>query len=100
MQDRGWVDWQQWSDAGLVGFGQMPVKNVAARLREFSQEAKKILDKTGADHVVYGLKVYGEDGELETVKFYLFPMDDATFDKDVASMKNCTVYALHKGTAS
>lgn len=100
MKNNGWVKWSQYTDQGLVNFGQMPIRDVPKTLREFSQGAKELLDKTGADHVVYGLKVYDENGELEAVKFYQLPMDDATFDKDVATLKNCTVYALHKGTGN
>lgn len=100
MKNNGWVKWSQYTDQGMVNFGQMPIRDVPKTLREFSQGAKELLDKTGADHVVYGLKVYDENGELEAVKFYQLPMDDATFDKDVATLKNCTVYALHKGSTN
>lgn len=91
-----WVRWSQWDNGGMVGFGQMPVQDVEKDLQKFEQEASIILKKTGADHVVYGLKVYDDEGELAAVKFYLKPMNDEDFQKDVASLKDVVVYALHK----
>jgi len=98
MKNDGWVRWSQWSEAGMIGFGQMPLRNVDKNLREFAETARTIMDKTHADHVVYGLKTYDDDGILEEVKFYLMPMNDYDFQNDVATLTGCTVYALHNGT--
>ena len=38
--------------------------DIQLNLQKFEQEAKKLLDETGADHVVYGMKIY-EDGQSE-----------------------------------
>lgn len=54
-----------------------------------------MLKKTGVDHVVYGVKSYGDDGELEEVRFYQKPMTDERFEKDVASKTGLVVYAVH-----
>lgn len=98
MNNDGWVRWSQWECGGMIGFGQMPLKNVDGWLRKFAADAKKLLDETDADHVVYGLKIYDDDGDLDTVKFYMQPMTDNEFQEDVATLKGVTVYALHKGT--
>ena len=99
MKNNGWVQWQQWTASGLVGFGRMPVKDVGQNLRKFEQEAGKIMRETGAAHVLYGVKLYDDDGDLQEVKFYLEPMDDARFEKDVASKTGVVVYALHNHSA-
>ncbi len=98
MKNDGWVRWSQWSEEGMTNFGQMPIRDVAKNLREFAAEAKKILLKTGADHVVYGLKEYDDDGDLDEVRFYLAPFTDADFQKEVVPIKGCVIYAVHKGT--
>lgn len=90
-----WIKWTQWDKGGMVGFGQMPGRDVEKNLQNFELEAAKVLKETGADHVVYGMKLYDENDELEHVKFYMAPMDDATFQKDVASLSGCVIYALH-----
>lgn len=99
MKNGGWVRWTQWTSEGMVNFGQMPVKDVGQNLRKFEQEAGKIMRETGAAHVLYGVKLYDDDGDLQEVKFYLEPMDDARFEKDVASKTGVVVYALHNHSA-
>ena len=91
-----WVKWYQYGENGLIDFGQMPLENVADELRKFEKQALETLKETGADHVVYGLKVYGEDGYTDCVKFYMKPMSNDDFYNDVATLKNCIVYAVHK----
>lgn len=91
-----WVRWRHWTSSGLVGFGQMPLKNVEAELQKFEKEACRILKETGADHVLYGVKEYDENGELEEVRFYLEPMSEAEFENDVVKKSaGLVVYALH-----
>ena len=96
MSELKWVPWTQWSSGGMVGAGQMTLKEVQENLQRFERKAKEILSETGADHVLYGVKYYGDDGTLEKVGFYLEPMDDERFDRDVSSISNATVYAVHK----
>ena len=91
-----WVKWSTWTEAGCTNFGEMCLKDVGKHLREFGAEAKKLLDKTGADHILYGVKLYNNDGELEKVKFYLLPMSDEEFEKVVANKRKTLVYAYHK----
>lgn len=90
-----WVRWSQWTGEGMVNFGQMPVREIAKYLQAFEMDAKEVLEKTGADHVLYGVKQY-EDGTLTEVRFYMIPMDDEQFERDVASKRGMVVFALHK----
>lgn len=90
-----WVRWSQWTGEGMVNFGQMPVRDIAKYLQAFEMDAKEVLEKTGADHVLYGVKQY-EDGTLTEVRFYMIPMDDEQFERDVASKRGVVVFALHK----
>lgn len=90
-----WVKWTHWTKEGCVEFGQMPMENVQKNLQTFETEARKILKETGADHVLYGVKLLGDDYEVEEVKFYLEPMTDEEFEKKVASIPGVQVYAVH-----
>lgn len=90
-----WVKWSQWTGEGMVNFGQMPVRDIAKYLQAFEVDAKEVLQKTGADHVLYGVKQY-EDGTLTEVRFYMIPMDDEQLEKDVANKRGVVVFALHK----
>lgn len=91
-----WVRWSNWTPAGCVQVGQMPVREVDSHIRRFGEEAAKLLKETGADHVLYAIKDYGEYGcWLEEVKFYQLPMTDAEFEEKVASIPGVTVYAHH-----
>ena len=38
-----WVGWSRWSDAGMVEFCQGPLNKLEESIREFEQEAKKVL---------------------------------------------------------
>ena len=73
MKNGGWVRWRHWTESGLVAFGQMPIRDVGRELQKFEAEAIKVLKETGADHVLYGVKEYDSDGDLDTVRFYLEP---------------------------
>lgn len=96
MRDTSLVSWAYWPQGGPVVHGKMPRKDMQKTLQKFEGEAQKVLAETGADHVVYGRKFYNEDGELEEIRFYLFPMTDTEFEKRVIPMKNQQVYAIHK----
>ena len=45
---------------------------------------------------MYGRKLYDEGGELEELRFYLMPMTDEEFEKEVVPLKSQQVYAVHK----
>ena len=91
-----WIRWTQWTEIGLINYGQMPAMDVDKYLRDFERQAKEVLEETGADHVLYGIKSYDNDGNLEEVRYYMIAMDDDRFEKDVASKPGATVYALHR----
>lgn len=103
MYGYDWVRWSQYSKpeygpnstAVMLDYGQMPISNVNKYLAEFENEAKELLDKTGADHVVYGVKLFSEDGKLEEVEFYMLEVEDKKFYENFASAENCIVYAVH-----
>lgn len=95
-QTTKWVRWTQWSVCGLVGVGQMPLNQVQPNLQRFERMARRLLAEKNADHVLYGVKNYDDNGELEEIKFYLEPMDDERFERDVASIPGVTVYAVHR----
>lgn len=96
MKSDAWVHWSQWSDGGMVAFGQMPKLDMQNRLHEFEKEARKLLKRTGADHVVFGIKRFDENGKLEEIRFYLKPMGDEEFYQTTGNLRACQVYALHK----
>ena len=96
MNDPYWVQWSHWTDQGMVEFGQMPRKKMQENLQRFEVEARKLLAETGADHVLYGRKLYDDDGELDELRFYLFPMTDEEFEKEVVPLNGQQVYAVHK----
>lgn len=96
MGDSYWVRWSHWTDQGMVEFGQMPRKKMQENLQRFEVEARKLLEQTEADHVLYGRKLYDEAGELEELRFYLMPMSDEEFEKEVVPLPGQQVYAVHK----
>ena len=97
MKNGGWVRWRHWTENGLVAVGQMPLRDVGRELQKFEAEALKILKETGADHVLYGVKEYDSDGDLDMVRFYLEPMSEQEFeDRVVKNSAGMTVYAVHK----
>lgn len=91
-----WVRWSQWGEGGMVASGQMPKLDMQKRLREFELEARKLLKKTKADHVVFGVKYYDKEGKLTEIRFYLKPMSDEEFYRRTGELHGCQVYALHK----
>ena len=96
MSDPYWVRWSYWSKVGPVEASRMPRKKMQENLQRFEVEARKLLAETGADHVLYGRKLYNENGELDELRFYLLPMSDEEFEERVVPLKNQQVYAVHK----
>lgn len=91
-----WVRWSQWNEGGMVAFGKMPKLDMQKRLHEFELEARKLMKKTDADHVVFGVKHFDEEGKLKEIRFYLKPMNDEEFYRSTGELHKCQVYALHK----
>ena len=96
MSDPSLVRWSFWPKVGPVEHGKMPRNKMQENLQRYEVEARKLLAETGADHVVYGRKLFADDGELEELRFYLMPMTDEEFEDRVVPLKNQQVYAVHK----
>lgn len=91
-----WIPWSYWPEVGEVEHGRAPYPQVMDLLRQYEAEAKKLLAHTGADHVLYGRKMYDKEGYLAEIRFYLLPMGDERFERDVVPLTNQLVYALHR----
>lgn len=91
------VRFEQLNANGFVREGQMEVKDIPKTLLEFERKAKDLLDSTGADHVVYAWKRYGEQsGKLECISFYEgTTLDDNVFTERCGKIGGI-VYALHR----
>ena len=89
------VKWTLWEPSGNFHNGDMTVREAQYWLGEFGQEAKEMVKEACAEHVVYGVKRFDENGALERVQFYLLPMNDADFHKMVGSGDRTEVYAVH-----
>ena len=95
-QDR-LVRWQFRTRYGLSDSGRMPKRNVQRELLRCEVEAAKVLRDTEADHVLYGVKKYTQNGLLSCVTFYLWPMTDEEFENRVVqNSAGLVVYAVHK----
>jgi len=73
----------------------MPWENMQENLQRFELEARKLLKKTGAAHVIYGRKMFSETGELTEIRFYLLPMEEDRFD-EVSLIRRQQIYAVHR----
>lgn len=89
------VSWFQWGGGRLIDSGRMRRSEIAQTLRKFELEAQKLLKETGADHVLYGAKWYDENGLVSKVSFYMEPMIEEQFEKNVARLADVQVYAVH-----
>lgn len=89
------IKWSYWGPLGLFERGEMPRKDMQKNLQWFELCAREMLEETGADHVVYGRKLFGIDGELKEIRFYMEPMGEEEFDR-VSRIQNHQVYAIHK----
>lgn len=94
-----WVKWSHINQDGFVGKDYMLKSDVPDKIREFEKSAKQILEDTDADHVLYAIKYFDENSNLEEIKFYELPMTNEEFEDRVARQVRVQVYALHKCTA-
>ena len=92
-----WIKWVRYFDGDVVGRGQMPLSDVNNTLVEWGKVASDELKETGVDHIVYGMKCYNVDNELEELHLYdKCYMDDYKFDRVMKNVVMATVYAVHK----
>lgn len=90
------VRWAAYGRYGRVGGGRMPASQVLPGIQKAEKKALKVLKETGADHVLYGMKIYDEEDRLQMVHFYMWPMQEEEFDKLATRSRNALVYALHR----
>lgn len=90
------VRWVAYGRYGRVGGGRMPASQVLPGIQKAEKKASKVLKETGADHVLYGMKIYDEENRLQIVHFYMWPMQEEEFDKLATRSRGALVYALHR----
>ena len=95
------VRWTQWNELGVIASGYIRVSEIQMQIRRFEKKASKVLEETGADHVVYAVKHFSEampnePSELQEVRFHMIPLDDKEFIKRTSALRNDLVYALHR----
>ena len=90
-----WIRWTRYEGTKEVEVGQMPYNQAIETLKQYGAEAKKNLDATGADHIVYGLVEYDKQGKPIEIGFYNLAFADADFQQRVVGLANSTVYAVH-----
>lgn len=89
------IRWSMKDPAGCVQRGQMPLCQLPGILRDFENSAAETLRRTGADHVLYAVKIYNTEDELTAVQFYMNPMSDEKFSKVAGKGRGTMIYALH-----
>lgn len=89
------IRWSMKDLAGCVQRGQMPLSQLPGILRDFENSAAETLRRTGADHVLYAVKIYNTEDELTAVQFYMNPMSDEEFSKVAGKGRGAMIYALH-----
>ncbi len=89
------VKWSLMDSTGCKQRGEIELAQIPGELLRFEREAARVMKKTGADHVLYGIKIYGTDDQLKTVQFYMNPMEDEEFYRLTGRVRNAMIYALH-----
>ena len=89
------ISWSMRDTVGCIRRGRMPLSQLPKVLQGFERDAAERLKTTGADHVLYAAKIYGVDGQLVTVQFYMNPMSDEEFYKVTGKARGALIYALH-----
>ena len=98
------VRWTQWNEIGVFASGYILKSEVEGQLQRFEKQAKRVLEETEADHVIYGAKVYSnltdEDCDkrsaLTEVRFYMLALNDEDFYRRTNAVRNEVIYALHR----
>lgn len=95
------IKWSMKDSTGCVQRGKLPLSQLPGILLSFENSAAETLRRTGADHVLYAVKIYNSVDELMAVQFYMNPMSDEEFYKMVGKGRSTLIYALHsrKGKA-
>lgn len=89
------VTWTMKDTTGCIRKGEMPISQIQKELLWFERQAAKEMKETGADHVLYGTKIYDNSDRLVTVQFCVLPMNDEEFYRLTGKARNVMIYALH-----
>ncbi len=91
------VPWVRYDVNGkIVESGRMLKKDILPSLQKNELIAHNMLLESNADHVLYGLKIYDRNDELEIVQFYNWLMDEEKFQRCATKCRNGIIYALHR----
>ena len=96
LNNSRWVKWKHFNQNGYVGKDYMLKEDVPKKIKEFEKAAEVLYYNTDADHVLYAIKYFDENSNLEEVKFYELPMTNEEFNLYVARQVRVQVYALHR----
>lgn len=77
-------------------FGELPEIEISNRLKQFRGKAIALLHDTNADHIIYGRKIFSEDGQLSEVRFYMLPLCDKDFCETVNRCPGDMFYCVHR----
>lgn len=91
------IRWSMKDLAGCVQRGQMPLSQLPGILLDFENSAAETLRRTGADHVLYAVKIYNTEDELTAVQFYMNPMSDEEFSKVAGKGRGTMIYGIVTG---
>lgn len=89
------INWSMKDTNGCVQRGQMFLSQLPKILLSFENSAAETLRRTGADHVLYAVKIYNTADELTAAQFYMNPMSDEEFSKVAGKGRGTMIYALH-----
>ena len=93
------VRWSQWDGAELVMVGQLYMDQIKKQLAAYEARAKQVVERSGFDYIVYGLKVYNPNSdltELVEVRFCSIGMSNEEYKTYVEERPNMVVLAAHK----
>ena len=90
-----WIKWKACGN-GIEDYGDVDPREVDDMLRRNELRAWNTLKATGADHVLYGMKIYDGNDRLTAVHLYMWEFDDEAFYKLPGRVHNAMIYALHR----
>lgn len=85
--------WIRWHIPAIGQVGQMRAREIGDTLDAWRKAALEKLAMTGARHVVYAAKRYGDDGRIRDLELCCEPMDDDRLD--LTSKQYDMVCAVH-----
>ena len=78
-------------------YREMTFKEIAEAKRTFHKNAVKILEESGADHVVYCRVSYTAKGEIEQAHFYNnLALNDEEFHENIKTTGTDYIGAVHR----